>query len=164
MCTIRKGTVEDAAGMAEIFNHYIATSTVIFSNRLRSREDMEEQITPVLKGDFPFYVAESDGRVLGYCFAHLWLPDPVYSRCWELTEYLSPDAAGHGIGSRLMENTIRHCREQGAHSLVAFVTEDNAPCIGMLTRAGFTHVGTLPETGFKFGRWLGDAIFQKILH
>ena len=62
-----------------------------------------------------------------------------------------------------MENTIHDCREKGAHSLVAFVTEDNAPCIKMLTRSGFSHIGTLPETGFKFGRWLGDAIFQLIL-
>ena len=40
---------------------------------------------------------------------------------------------------------------------------EGAPCIKMLTRSGFSHIGTLPETGFKFGRWLGDAIFQLIL-
>lgn len=163
MCTIRKGTAEDAAQMAKIFNHYTATSTVIFSNRIRTTEDMAELIAPVLDGGFPFYVAESEGILLGYCFAHLWIPDEVYSHTWELTEYLLPEAAGRGIGSRLMEETIRSCRAAGAHSLITFVTDDNIPCRRMLQRCGFSYIATIPETGFKFGRWLNDAVFQMML-
>jgi len=30
-------------------------------------------------------------------------------------------------------------------------------------RLGFKHVGTLPQVGFKFGRWLDLAFYQLLL-
>ena len=161
--TIRKGNIEDTAAMSPIFKHYIRTSHVICSERERTPLDMYRLLAPVVEGGYPFHVAEVDGRIVGYCFAHAWLPDPVYAYCWELTEYLLPEAAGHGVGSGLLHHVIDDCIAGGAHSLVAFVTADNLPCCRMLARFGFSHIGTLPETGFKHGRWHGDAIYQLIL-
>lgn len=51
--TIRPGNIDDAASMADIFNYYIANSTAIFSDRIRSTADMKCQIEPVV-GHFPF--------------------------------------------------------------------------------------------------------------
>ena len=33
----------------------------------------------------------------------------------------------------------------------------------MLERLGFKHVGTMPQVGFKFGRWLDLALYQLLL-
>ena len=30
-------------------------------------------------------------------------------------------------------------------------------------RAGFAHIGTLPNVGFKFGRWLDTVLMQRPL-
>ena len=85
--------------MARIFNHYVATSTVIFSNDILSAERMADKIRPVC-GRFPFFVSVDDatGEVMGYCYAHLWQPDPVYGRTWETTSswLTTPSAAASG--------------------------------------------------------------------
>ena len=44
---IRAGNIADAASMADIFNYYIANSTAIFSNRIRTADDMEALIDAI---------------------------------------------------------------------------------------------------------------------
>ena len=162
MATIRKGNQDDCAAMAEIFNHYILNSNVIFSNRVRSAEDMRQLVEPVVDR-FPFYVAESSGKVIGYCFAHKWMPDPVYGRTLEITIYLSHEATGQHIGSQLLERVIDDCHHLGTHRLISFITEGNEPCERLHAAHGFRLMGVLPEVGYKFGRYLNDAIYLKDL-
>lgn len=160
---IRAGNIADAASMADIFNYYIANSTAIFSNRIRTADDMEALIGPVT-GRFPFYVAVNDeGRVDGYCFAHLFMPDPVYSLTLEVTIYLRHGVTGQGIGRRLLGQVIDDCRTQGVHILVSFITDGNEACERLHTSLGFSKVGVIREAGYKFGEFLGDAIYQLML-
>lgn len=159
---IREGSVDDAAAMADIFNYYIAESTVIFSNRIRSAEDMAEMIAPVL-GKYPFFVWEQDGEVLGYCFAHAYMPDPVYSLTWEITIYLRNGYTGRGIGSSLLKSTIEAARQGGAHTLISCVTGGNTACEVMHQKAGFKVAGVLRDAGYKFGQYLDDVLFQLVL-
>ena len=158
--TIRPGNIDDAASMADIFNYYIANSTAIFSDRIRSTADMKCQIEPVV-GHFPFYVAvNDDGRIDGYCFAHKFMPDPVYSHTLEVTIYLRNGLTGKGIGSKLLSLVVDGCRKQGVHSLISFIPEGNEPCERLHTSHGFTKAGVLKEAGYKFGQYHGDAIYQ----
>ncbi|MEE1207888.1 MAG: N-acetyltransferase family protein [Muribaculaceae bacterium] len=163
---IRKGTVADAARVAEIYNHYVRTSPVIFSNTELTADEMAAKIERLRLGDpFPFSVAvdEASGQVAGYCYAHLWQPDAVYSRSWEITIYLAADTGGRGIGTALLGRMISECRELGAHTLVSFVTRGNTPCERLHTSAGFRLVGVVEQSGFKFGKYYDDAIYQLIL-
>ncbi len=156
---IRKGNLNDAAAMAGIFNHYVATSTVIFSNRQLSEADMRLRLEPVA-GRFPFYVDEDEnGEVTGYCYAHSWHPDEVYGRTWEVTIYLRHDITGRGIGSALLESVVAESRRMGAHVLMSFITEGNEPCERMHRRVGFRLEGLFREVGYKFGRYLNDAVY-----
>lgn len=161
---IRTGRPEDAAEMAAIFNHYVKTSTVIFSNKILTEEDMKHKIESLGAGsEFPFLVDEENGELTGYCYAHRWMPDPVYGRSWELTMYLSHRHLGKGIGSSLLKKLIEKCRESGAHALIASITEGNVASEKMCISAGFNLVGRLPEIGYKFGQYLNDVIYQKLL-
>lgn len=163
MIRLRQGTLNDAAAMARIFNHYVATSTVIFSNRQLSAEDMEEKLRPVIKASYPFVVAEIDGQVAGYCYCHAWQPDPVYSRTWEITIYLDHQSTGKGVGSSLLTEIIDLARKHGAHSLISCITAGNAPCEKMHINAGFRLNGLFPQVGYKFDTYLDDAIYQLML-
>lgn len=161
---IRKGNLDDAAQMAEIYNHYVRTSTVIFSNIQLSAEDMRVKLKRLNVGsEFPFFVDEADGHINGYCYAHLWHPDPVYGGTWELTMYLAPDSCGHGLGTRLMDALIEACRAGGAHSLISCVTGGNEPCEKMHIAAGFNVAGNLRGVGYKFGQRLDDVFYQLTL-
>ncbi len=158
---IRKGSVKDAAAMAEIYNHYVRTSTVIFSNIQLSPAEMEKKIINLGLGTpFPFIILEIEGEICGYAYAHYWHPDPVYSGTWELTAYISPSASGHGHGTAMLIRIIEECRQAGAHTLISCVTEGNVACERMMKKTGFNLRGILPEVGYKFGEYLNDALYQ----
>lgn len=158
---IRNGELNDAAAMAEIFNHYVRTSPVIFSNFTLSEAEMCEKLTRLGVGErFPFFVSEADGAVVGYAYAHLWQPDPVYGRTWELTIYLAPQACRHGLGTRLLAALVDACRKQGAHTLVSCISQGNVACEQMHLRAGFKQAGVLMGVGYKFGRYYNDVFYQ----
>lgn len=158
---IRNGELSDAAAMAHIYNHYVRTSPVIFSNRTLSGDDMRDKLRRLGAGrQFPFLVAEADGAVAGYAYAHLWQPDPVYAHTWELTIYLAPEACGRGLGTELITRLVEACRRQGAHTLVSCVTQGNTPCERLHLRAGFGLAGVLKAVGHKFGRYHDDALYQ----
>lgn len=159
---IRQGNIEDAADMADIFNYYIETSTVIFSNRRRSAVDMADMLNPII-GNYPFFIYEEDGKVLGYCYAHAFHPDPVYSRSWEITIYLRNGHTGQGIGTKLLEAITKASRQGGAHTLISCITDGNTACERMHERAGFIRTGVLRDAGYKFGQYLNDVFYQKIL-
>lgn len=147
--------------MARIFNHYVRTSPVIFSNRTLSEDDMRDKLRRLGAGsEFPFLVAEADGALAGYAYAHLWQPDPVYGRTWELTIYLAPQACGRGLGTRLLTALVEACRRRGAHTLLSCISQGNEPCERMHRRAGFGLAGVLTGVGYKFGRYYNDAFYQ----
>lgn len=162
---IRQGRADDSARMAEIFNHYVRTSTVIFSNRQLSADDMRAKLEAMVMADnFPFLIAEdAAGNILGYAYAHRWQPDPVYDATWELTQYLDCHALGRGVGTKLFGALVEACRQAGAHVLISCVTAGNEACERMNLRQGFTLCGVLPDTGRKFDQWLGDALYYKLL-
>ena len=159
---LRQGSLEDAPQMAEIFNHYIRESTVIFSNRERNAADMKQLLEPVV-GKYPFYIYEEDGKVLGYCFAHAFMPDPVYRFTWEITIYLRDGYTGHGIGSALLRAVVEDARRDGTHTLVSFITGGNELCINLHAKYGFRKAGTIRQSGYKFDTYLDDVIYQLIL-
>ncbi len=47
--------------------------------------------------------------------------------------------------------------------MVGGIDASNAVSIRLHERLGFTHCGTIAQAGFKFGRWLDLAFYQKIL-
>lgn len=159
---IRNGVLNDAAEMANIFNYYVRTSTVIFSNTILDAEDMRRKIKPIA-GNFPFLIWEEEGKVLGYCYAHHFHPDPVYSQTWEITAYLDHNATGRGMGTKLLRRLIDDCRKAGAHTLVSFVTGGNQPCERLMATLGFAKVGIIKDSGYKFDEYLDDIVFQRML-
>jgi phosphinothricin acetyltransferase len=47
--------------------------------------------------------------------------------------------------------------------MVGAIDAANAGSIGLHQRLGFEHAGTVRQAGFKFGRWLDVAFYQRIL-
>lgn len=165
MIEYRNGVPDrDAGRMAEIFNYYVETSPVIFSETTHTAETMQAKLTAMGAGvKYPFVVAEQEGRVVGYAYVHPWMPDPVYGRCLEVTIYLDRECRGQGVGSGLMSRLIAECRKTDAHVLVGMITGGNEPSIRMAEKAGFRHVGTVSQSGYKFGRYHDDLLFELVL-
>lgn len=161
----RKGDCSsDAPRIAEIFNYYVEHTEVIFSNSVHTPHSMEEKLRKMDIGlKYPFFVAEAEGRVVGYAYVHTWMPDPVYGRTLETTVYLDRDCRGKGVGSRLLQLLIDACRQTDAHVLVAMITGGNTPSERMALKLGFRKAGVIRESGFKFGRYWDDVLYELIL-
>lgn len=134
---------------------------MIFSETELAEDEMKDKIRRLGLGErFPFLVAEDEGKVVGYAYAHLWMPDPVYDRSWEVTIYFSPDASGKGMGTEILSRLVEECRAAGAHTLISCITEGNTPCESLHRKLGFTLRGVYPEVGYKFGKYYNDAVYQ----
>lgn len=144
---------DDAAAITDIYNRYIAETTISFETEPLTVAAMQQRIEAIA-AEHPYLVCERDGRLLGYCYAHAWKERAAYAQTLETTVYLAPDALRQGIGTALMQRLIHDCREQGVHVLVACITGGNEASIRLHERLGFQRASTFHEVGRKFGRWL----------
>lgn len=104
-----------------------------------------------------------DAQVLGFAAVAPLRPYDGYRFTGEDSIYLAPGARGRGLGRRLLEALIAEARTAGMHSLVGNIEESNAASIALHERCGFRTIGTLPQAGWKFGRWLDLRIMQRML-
>ncbi len=159
---IRPVTLEDAGAIVDIYNYFITDTTVTFEVQPLTVEKMAERIREI-SARFPYFVYEEDGRVLGYCYAHLWKERAAYSKTLETTVYLHKDATHRGIGSLMVNHLVDLCREQGYHALIACITEGNEASVRMHEKLGFRQVSEYKEVGRKFDEWLGVVDLELLL-
>ena len=159
---IREVRPDDAAQIAGIYNRYILETTISFETQPLSAEDMRKRIEEI-SSNFPYFVAESDGKIIGYCYAHPWKERAAYCKTLETTIYLASEAKGKGLGARLMTQLIKECRNRGYHVLIACITAENEESCRFHERLGFKKVSHFEQVGQKFGRWLDVADYELIL-
>lgn len=157
---IRAATADDAAAVAAIWNPVIDESAATFTNLRKTPEGLRADIAA--RGP-AFLVAEEAGQVLGFATFFQFRGGPGYVHTLEHTVILGPAARGRGVGRALMAALMAEARAQGAHSLFAGVSGENAAGIAFHAALGFEEVARLPEVGFKFGRWMDLVLMQKFL-
>lgn len=159
---IREVRPDDAAQIAGIYNHYILETTISFETQPLSAEDMRIRIEEI-SSYFPYFVAENNGKLTGYCYAHPWKERAAYCKTLETTIYLASEAKRRGLGTRLMTQLIKECRNRGYHALIACITAENEESCQFHERLGFKKVSHFEQVGQKFGRWLDVADYELIL-
>jgi phosphinothricin acetyltransferase len=64
----------------------------------------------------------------------------------------------------LLQRLIAECEPRGYRQMIAVIGDSaNAGSIGVHTKCGFQMIGTHPDVGFKFGRWLDTVMMQLAL-
>ena len=159
---IRKVNATDAQAIAHIYNHYVLNTTISFETQAVTTAHMLHRITSI-SAQYPYLVYEHEGRVVGYCYAHLWKERVAYSQTLETTIYLHPDYCHRGIGKRLMQQLIEQCRAQGFHALIACITGGNEGSIALHQSLGFEQRSCVKEVVHKFGAWLDVVDLELIL-
>lgn len=159
---IRPVKATDAAAIAAIYNEYVLHTDISFETEPLSEAAMRERII-LLSARYPYLVAEEDGHIIGYCYAHPWKEAAAYFRSWETTVYLHPQHLGRNIGTRLMQALINRCCAAGCHALIACITADNFASREFHRSLGFSPVSHFAEVGQKHGRLLDVVDYQLIL-
>ena len=63
-----------------------------------------------------------------------------------------------------MQRLIPDCEARGFRQMIAVIGDSaNAGSIGVHTKTGFQMIGTHPNVGLKFGRWLDTVMMQRAL-
>ncbi len=154
-----------ADAILEIFNEAILHSTALYVYRARTQQDMVDWFEAKRAGGFPVIgVEDSDGTLMGFGSYGLFRPHPAYKYTVEHSVYVHKDHRGRGFGRVLMQELIAAARQSGdVHAMIGAIDAANTGSVALHERLGFKQVGTLPQVGFKFGRWLDLALYQLLL-
>ena len=153
-----------APAILAIFNEAIQTSTALYDYKPREPQSMEPWFAAKDKGGFPVIGIEDEaGTLLAFGSFGTFRAWPAYKYTVEHSVYVHKDHRGRGLGREIMEALIAAARQRDVHALIGGIDASNAGSIALHERLGFRHVGTLPQVGFKFGRWLDLAFYQLLL-
>jgi L-amino acid N-acyltransferase YncA len=161
---VRLSRDEDVPAIAAIYRHHVLHGVASFEEVPPSDEEIARRRAELLARDFPYFVAERAGRVVGYCYAGPYRPRTGYRFSVEDSIYVDPGEVGRGIGRALLARVIEHSTELGYRQMVAVIGgSETVASIRLHAALGFTHVGVLSAIGFKFGRWVDTLLMQRPL-
>jgi L-amino acid N-acyltransferase YncA len=161
---IRPAAAADLPAITEIYDHAVRYGTATFELIPPDLPEITRRFGVLMDGGFPYLVAALEGRVVGYAYAGAYRPRPAYRFTVENSVYLQPAIHRRGIGLQLLQRLITESERRGYRQMIAVVGDSaNAGSIGVHTKCGFQMIGTHPDVGFKFGRWLDTVMMQRAL-
>ena len=160
---IRPAQPGDAPALVALLNHWIEKTAVTFNPHPRTVEDLTATIVAKAAAGHGFFVAVEDGALLGQASYGQFRGGLGYATCMEHSISLLPDVSGKGLGRALMAAVEDHARAAGAHQMIAGVTGENPQGQAFHARIGYKLIATVPQAGFKFGRFIDLCLMQKFL-
>jgi phosphinothricin acetyltransferase len=141
---IRDAIETDLPAIIEIYNATVPTRmvtaelepTTVDARLPWFREHSPEQ--------YPFWVVESEGRVIGWLDFKKFLPRCAYRGTAEISVYVDENFRGRGVGQRLLQQAIARAPSLGITALVGLIFGHNEPSLKLFERLGFERWGFLP--------------------
>jgi L-amino acid N-acyltransferase len=160
---IRPYKSEDVEVIIAIINDNILNSTALYDYQPRTLEQQKAIFEDKLNKKFPVIVAIINKKVVGFGYYSEFRFREAYRYTVEHSVYVSNDFQGNGIGKLLMNKLIDLAKQQKLHTMIAVIDSENQSSITFHEQFGFTTVGIIKESGYKFDRWLHSVIMQLIL-
>jgi L-amino acid N-acyltransferase YncA len=163
---LRDAVMDDAPAINRLYNALVDTTTVAWMEHHESLADRQRWMEERAAAGDAVLVAEVDGSVVGFAGygdfrnSTKW---PGYRFTVEHSVHVASAHWGSGIGRSLMEVLLARATSAGKHVMIGAVDSENQGSLRFHERLGFEEVARLPETGFKFDRWLTLVLFQKML-
>ncbi|MFZ9439459.1 MAG: GNAT family N-acetyltransferase [Hylemonella sp.] len=164
MPMIRPSSEDDMVAVTAIYAHHVRHGSGSFEIEPPSLQDMLARRAEVLGRGLPWLVLEDSGKVIGYAYCNWFRPRPAYRFAAENSIYLADGVQGLGLGRALLSELLARAEQAGMRKMIAVIGDTaNSSSIGLHLSLGFSHVGTLVATGWKFGRWLDTVLMEKKL-
>jgi phosphinothricin acetyltransferase len=159
---LRAATPNDAAAIAAIYNHYVATTTISMETEPVGADEMAQRIAGIQDAGLPWLVLVEDGRLCAYAYASKWRARPGYRHAVESSVYVDPGLRGRGHGLALYRELLSRL-EGRFRTVIGGIALPNAPSIALHERLGFRQVACFNEVGFKFDGWVDVGYWQLTL-
>ncbi len=160
---IREALEADIPVISEIYNHVIRNTTAVYQYNEQTLEMRYAWFEMKRKEKWPVWVAEEEGRVIGFASYGPYRPWAAYKYTVENMIHVAEDQRGKGVARLLMQELIYTARKEGYHTIMSGIDAANEASIRLHARFGFKEVGLFRQVGFKFGRWLDLTFMQLVL-
>lgn len=149
---VRPAQPGDAAALAEIYAPSVLQRPTSFELKAPEAAEMAARIARITTA-WPWLVAETEGAVVGYCYAGPYAEREAYRWSVTTTTYVREGWQRRGIGRAMYTQLFEILRRQGAVTAFAGITLPNDGSVGLHRAMGFEPVGVYANAGFKLGRW-----------
>lgn len=153
---------KDLTYIKNLYNHYIEKTTANFYQHSLDIDEIRE-IMFYNDKRFRCFIIMADGKKAGIIYLSPYSPRESFKYTASLTIYLGREFIGRGLGTVANAFIEDYAKKQGFHTLLMFITDNNVISIKNAEKNGYTFCGVIKEAGFKFNKWLGLAMYQKIL-
>lgn len=152
-----------AIAILDILNEAIVNTTALYDYEPRSLSQMQDWFKAKASGQFPVIGAVENNQLLGFASYGTFRAWPAFKYSVEHSVYVHNGHRRRGVGRSLLHQLIAAATEQQYHTLIGGIDADNTGSIALHEALGFHHAGTIRQAGFKFGRWLDLAFYQRLL-
>ncbi|MGW8437842.1 helix-turn-helix domain-containing GNAT family N-acetyltransferase [Nocardiopsis sp. NPDC055879] len=154
--TTRAMTDDDLGPVREIYAQGIATGDATFETEA---PDIEALRSKWLAGHR--WVAEADGRVVGWAGACAVSARDVYAGVVETSVYVAEDARGRGVGKALLYRQVMEADDTGLWTLQTSIFPENKASLALHHQAGFRTVGVRERIAQHHGRWRDTVLLER---
>lgn len=161
---IRPATVEDARDIVTSVESIIKEGTYLQKEQTRSVEEEQDFILEMQRKGNMYAVIELNGAARG--IARVIRGELKMKQHTGLFRtWLSDVAQGKGIGSHIMDYTLKWCNIQQLHKLCLTVFSTNEVAVNLYKKAGFIIEGVQKEQAYIQGQFTDEIwmayFFQK---
>ena len=163
---IRRAVREDVPVLLDIYNYEVVNGLSTLDVTPRTLDEWNAWFDAHRSDLHPLFVAErvEDGAVLGYSSFSPFRAKEGYRSTVELSIYVSHEARGNGVATKLLEALVDHAWvSDEIHLVVSVITSENVPSMHLHRKFGFTYRGTLHEVGCKMGRYLNISMYELLV-
>jgi L-amino acid N-acyltransferase YncA len=162
--SIRTAGLGDIAAITRIYAEAVLHGTATFEIEPPDEAEMTRRQQALLACNYPYFVAEHAGAVVGYAYAGPYRDRRAYDWCVEDSIYIAPEFHRRGIGRLLLTHLVAQSEELGFRQMIGIVGDSaNTASVAVHAAVGFRLIGTFPSIGFKHGRWLDTVLMQRAL-
>lgn len=162
---IRAARSGDVPAINELYNQFVADTAITFDVEPSSLEKRMEWFQKFsTTGPLRLLIAEVEGIFAGYVGTLQFRVKEAYRTSVETTIYIDPDFHGRGVGLRLYNGLFDALRDEDVHRAYAGITVPNEASIALHERAGFHHIGTFSEVGYKMGKYQDVAWYERAVN
>jgi phosphinothricin acetyltransferase len=160
MNNIRLAEIEDLEAIVDIYNQAITAKFCTADTEIMHTEDRIEWFNSHEPDKYPIYVYIKDNQKIGWSSLSAYRPGRSALRFTvEMSDYIHKDFQRQGIGSELVEYTIKKCRELNYKSVFGIILEKNISSIKLMQKFGFELWGLMPNVADFGGEECGHVYY-----
>ncbi|MDK8285869.1 GNAT family N-acetyltransferase [Dialister micraerophilus] len=169
MINLRYVEPEDSEILRDIYSYYVENTCITTECTLPDEYAFQKRVEKI-SSKYPYIVAERDGHIVGYIYASPLVEREAINHCVQISIYVRHGLGRSGVGKRMyraIESVLSRMGITNMYARVAVPKIENEH----LTRnslqfheyMGFTKVGYLEKSGYKFNQWFDLAIMEKFI-